>query len=375
MNKYNHPKAQETFCEIVKIYSESWHEKNMIDWLNSHLNKEKYKKAGLSIEILPVVLGEHKTSQLVAFLPKNIDGKKTIFFDAHIDTVPRSMNIEPLILEDRIISKGDTILAGDDKAGVAINLTLIDELIDKKIPHGDIYFFFLACEEIGLIGAKQLPIEKYNVDYGFVLDGDGKWGNILIGSPHHYGYRIEVIGKSSHAGIEPEKGINAISIAANIINQLPQGRIDHETTANIGGITGGVADNVVAPKTTITGEFRSFSQEKCEQLKQQIEDVCHANKGDGIIDISFPKADRGYELSQKNPLLEMTINAHEKVGCDNINPMRTGGGTHANIYNNKNIPAIVFSLGMYKIHTTDEWLDLKTFDKSIDVCLELIKNV
>lgn len=189
-----------------------------------------------------------------------------------MDTVAPGNEIKPVIKDETIYSDGTTILGADDKAGIAIMFEIIHLLKERKLAHGTIEFIISVGEESGLVGANAFNVQQLSSSFGFVLDTGGPVGSITVGSPTQY--RIEAIltGVTAHAGVAPEKGVSAAQIAASAIHQMKLGRIDAETTANIGFINGGVATNIVMDRLEIIAEARSVNVDSCEaQVAHMIE--------------------------------------------------------------------------------------------------------
>lgn len=186
----------------------------------------------------------------------------TIYFTSHMDTVVPGKGIKPSIKDGYIVSDGTTILGADDKAGLAAMFEAIRVLKENQIPHGKIEFIITAGEESGLMGAKALDRSMITAKYGYALDSDGKVGNIIVAAPTQAKVKATIIGKTAHAGVAPEKGVSAITMAAKAISRMPLGRIDEETTANIGRFEGGTQTNIVCDHVEILAEARSLITEK-----------------------------------------------------------------------------------------------------------------
>ncbi len=358
------------FVELVKIDSISLEEKKVFDYIGnrlSHLNCEKIFQE-YSIEELGVSSGN-----LIVKIPANTQNAKSIFFDAHVDTVEPGRGIVPIVNydENKIVSSGNTILGSDDKAAVAAMLVAIEEILSKNFPHGDIYFLFTSAEEIGLVGIQHFDFSLIKPDFGFVLDSHDKVGRIVVAAPYHYKYKIKVTGKASHAGIEPEKGINAIKVASKIVLKLPQGKINKDTVANVGVIEGGKATNIVAENCEISGEFRSHSLMHLEKIKKKIEELVSDYKKE-VVDIEFELKEmyKGFKYSINDEVVEYVTSALLSMG---IKPSyeKTGGGSNTNIYNQNGIKALTLSIGMMNIHSTGEYIEFDDLINLVRLILRL----
>ncbi|HZH97670.1 MAG TPA: M20/M25/M40 family metallo-hydrolase, partial [Fimbriimonadaceae bacterium] len=203
-------------------------------------------------------------NNLIAHLPANKPGVPRVFLSAHFDTVEPT---EGLIIEeiDGVFhSASDTILGADDKGGMAPAIEAVHTILENDLPHGDVYLLFSCAEEIGLKGAAAMDLEDLNLDFGYVLDTGPPVGTFVTRTAFHDKLDIEIIGKSAHAGKDPEFGINAIQVAAEAISGMTLGRVGPETTANLGIIEGGTGTNVVCPSVRIRAEARSTSVENLD---------------------------------------------------------------------------------------------------------------
>ncbi len=304
----NKERLIETFTELCKRESESGNERKVADYIFEYLKE-------INIKVIEDNAGEKtggNTGNLIIEIPGTIPGK--ILLSAHIDTVVPGKNVVPIIDDEKITSSGDTILGADDKAGVAIILETIKQIKEEKLETKDLLIIFSVSEETGLLGAKNVD-ENIKADYAYILDSSSKPGTIIVQAPVHYTYHCKVKGKSSHAGIAPEKGINAIKIAGEVISKLPTGRIDKETTANIGLISGGSATNIVPEETEIKGEIRSYNKEKAEKLLTETENIfiTITKNNFGTWDFSYKKEYDNFKISENDEVVTLAKKAIEKA--------------------------------------------------------------
>lgn len=348
------------FFTLVQIDSPSGQEENFRNWLLDYL---KGKGVNASVQ----------DGNLVAEIPGELEGP-TVLFSCHLDTVQPGVGIKPALFtpdgkpysgpikEDiRIMSEGDTILGSDDKAGIAALLEMLDEIEGKK--HLPLRLLLTIGEECGMVGSKALK-EKPKADFGYCLDSSGDVGTLINQAPSQTGIRIEVKGRAAHAGVAPENGLSAIMVAGHILTKLPLGRIDAETTANIGVISGGVATNIVPDQVMLKGEARSHSLEKLEKqvaaMKKVAEEVAESFGTEVVFEESrsYPP----YHLDPESPVAKLAKEAAERAG---LTPkiQGTGGGSDANILNFLGLPSMVLGMGWENIHTTREEITVGNLGK------------
>lgn len=347
------------FLRLVQIDSPSLHEREIADYL-------KKKLADLGLDVIEDGAGEaignscdEQTGNLIATLRGSRPDVPAIMFCAHMDTVEPGRGIKPVIRDNVIYSDGTTILGSDDKAGIAAIIEMIQVLIEQKIPHGDIEVVFTVAEEGGLRGSKHLDYQRLKSKMAFVLDCDGQAGTIIIKAPSQYLIKSTIIGKAAHAGISPEEGVNAIVVASKAIAKMTLGRLDSETTANIGVINGGKATNIIPDMVNIEGETRSINPEKLEQHTNIIVNILETTAQEmgarAVIekDLLYPRL----YLEESSQVVSVAVQAAEKLGQKPI-LKSTGGGSDANILNGYEISTANLGIGMSKVHTTDEFITI-----------------
>ncbi|MGL5956564.1 MAG: M20/M25/M40 family metallo-hydrolase, partial [Brevinema sp.] len=290
------------FMEMAAISSPSFHEKEMMVFIENYL-------VGKNVEIqkIPYTHTNGLSSEnLMIKLPATDKSKKGLFFDAHADTVSPCENIVPILDGDIIRASGNSVLGADDKCGIASMLVAIDIILEQNIPHGELLFIVSSAEEGGLVGARYIPQEIFqNMDYGIILDSGGPVGSINLKAPFHYAYIITVKGRAAHAAIAPETGINAIKIAAQLINDLPSGRISENTVSNVGLISGGSGRNVVPDTVTIVGEFRSLVDSNCMPLREQVLNAVQKYKKDAVdITCDLIQSTVGYSFDSSSDIIQ-----------------------------------------------------------------------
>lgn len=278
-----------------------------------------------------------------------------LMLSAHMDTVGTDTGIKPQIRDGVIYSDGTTILGGDDKSGVAAILEVVRSLRESGQRHPPLEVVISVGEEQSLRGAKLLDKAQLRARRGYVLDSGGAIGTIVVSAPSQDSLRVTVFGRKAHAGSEPERGINAIRVASEAIAAMPLGRIDPETTANIGVIEGGVATNIVPDEVRIRGEARSRDDVKlAAQTAAMVAAFQDAAERHGArAEVKLTRSYTGYRLTAENGVVAAAIAAAGRLGFP-VNLKATGGGSDANIYAESGITCVVLSTGMADVHTTGE---------------------
>jgi len=368
----NEKRLIKNFMELVKIDSVSKEEKEVTDYLI-----KKIKEMGL--EAIVDQAGKYANSNsgnIIIRLKGNIKNTPTIMFAAHMDTVSPGKNIQPVCENGKIFSAGDTILGGDDKAGVAIILETLQLIREKKLPCGDIEIVFSICEEIGLLGAKNLDMSQLKAEMAFILDSDGDAGEIIIAAPFHNSVKITFHGKAAHSGANPEKGINAIQTAGVALSRMQLGRIDKETTANIGIISGGKATNIVPDEVILKGEIRSLDEKKLEYQTEQLKKICEntAKEFKARVSMKIGREYYGYYFSPQSKIIKTAQKAAKNIKLPAILGT-SGGGSDVNVLNKKGFSSVNLGIGMKKVHTVDEYISIKNLIRSTEFLLSIINTV
>jgi tripeptide aminopeptidase len=305
-----------------------------------------------------------------------------ILLSAHMDTVVPGEGIVPILDGDILRTDGRTVLGGDDKSGVAIICEVLRVVKENRFPCSDVDVVFTICEEAGLIGAKCLDVNRLRARTGLVLDSDSV-GFLFTKAPAANRMEFRVHGLEAHAGVCPEKGVNAIKVAADGVARMSLGRIDHETTANIGVIEGGMAVNIVPNSVILKGEARSHSEEKLERQTEHmlrcLQDAAARHTlevgGAQFTATVDAKIERDYDrmdVSDGAPIVQLVRAAANNLRVD-IKTLATGGGCDANVLNQKGLEVANLSTGMREIHTVKEWLDLKDLNLSAQMVLEVVR--
>ncbi|MFC3772021.1 M20/M25/M40 family metallo-hydrolase [Paenibacillus sp. GCM10012303] len=367
----------EQFMELVRIDSETRHEQEI-----SKVLQKLFAELGLSVfEDDTAAVTGHGSGNLIFTLEAS-EGQShvpTVLFTCHMDTVTPGKGIKPRLDDDGYIrSDGTTILGSDDKAGVAALIEAIRVLKEQDIPHGKLLFVITAGEESGLLGSRAMANNRpaqLEAVFGYAIDSNGKVGAIAVAAPTQARIQITIKGRSAHAGVNPEDGISAIQVASKAISRMPLGRIDFETTANIGSFAGGGATNIVCERVDIAAEARSLVQEKLDRQLAAMKEACESAasdmgaKAEFISEIIYP----AYKYDENAPVVKLAMKAIESVGRT-PSTFHTGGGSDANMFNGMGIPTVNLAVGYENIHTTEEQMPVSELVKIAELVVAIVKE-
>ncbi len=354
----NRERLKQTFLDLVIIDSPSKEEEEIARYL-----QELLQSWGFSSR-------RDEIGNLVAVVPGE---GAPLLLNAHLDTVVPGKGVKPRVEDGIVYSDGTTVLGGDDKSGVAAILELLQILQERQLKHLPLEIVFTVQEEIGLFGSKAFDFGQLQAREGMVLDGSGSIEDVTVAAPAQDGIKAVVHGKSAHAGVAPEQGINAILVAAEAITQMPLGRIDEETTSNVGVIQGGAATNIVPDHVELRGEARSHSSDKLEQqtmaMKTALENA--ARKHGATVDITVNRTYERFRVAETVSVVQKTQQALRKMGYT-PNLQRCGGGSDANIFNSHGIASIIISTGMSQVHTVNERIAIADIERCAKLLLEVV---
>ncbi|MBP3040954.1 M20/M25/M40 family metallo-hydrolase [Bacillaceae bacterium Marseille-Q3522] len=368
----NQERLLNEFLELVQIDSETKFESKIAAVL-------KKKFTALGVEVIEDGAKEktgHGAGNLICTLPATKVDADPIYFTSHMDTVIPGNGVRPSLKDGYVVTDGTTILGADDKAGLAAMFEVIRILKEQNIPHGLIQFIITVGEESGLVGAKALDASLIKAKYGYALDSDGKVGDIIVAAPTQAKLAAVIHGKTAHAGVAPEKGISAITIASRAISNMPLGRIDQETTANIGRFQGGQQTNIVCDRVEILAEARSLVTEKMEA---QVEKMKHAFETaaiemGGSADIEIKVAYPGFHYGSDDHVVKVAQKAAAKIGRTS-ELLQSGGGSDANVIAGFGIPTVNLAVGYEEIHTTKERMPVEELYKLTELVVAIIIEV
>jgi tripeptide aminopeptidase len=374
----NEERLKNLLIELIRIDSLSRNERDVAMRLKRELE-------ALGAEVRIDDAGEKvggNVGNLIARWDGDSPNADPFLLSAHMDTVAPGEGVAPVLEGTILRSDGRTVLGGDDKSGVAIICEVLRVLKEKKLHCGALDVVFTICEEAGLVGAKCLDVSRLRARTGLVLDSDSV-GFLFTKAPAANRFEFIVHGLAAHAGVCPEKGISAIQIAAEGISRMKLGKIDAETTANIGVIQGGVAVNIIPNSVMLKGEARSHSEEKLarqtEHMMRCLDEAAarHELTLDGQVFRGKvdTKIERDYDrldVSDDSRLVHLVRAAGKNLGIE-VKTQSTGGGCDANVFNKKGLEVANLSTGMREIHTVKEWLDLNDLYLSARMVLEIVQ--
>ncbi len=366
----NKQRLVDEFLSLVRIDSLTKMEREMADALLSRLKAMGYEPYE---DDTAAKIGGN-AGNVVCHI-KGVPNKPALLLMAHMDTVVPGLSKKPIVEGDIIRSDGTTILGGDDAAGIAVILETIKSLQEDNTPFGDLYIAFTVAEEGGLFGARNLELSRIPADFAFILDNGGPIGEAAVKAPFYNRFVATFRGRAAHAGLEPEKGLSAILIASKAISQMPNfGRIDAESTSNIGIIKGGQARNIVCDTCIVEGEVRSITEEKITRYTEEILDSFKKTVSEmgGTVKIDMERMYPGYNLQESDTIIQLLQKASEMTGIP-LKLAATGGGSDTNVINGKGIPAVDISVGMDKVHSTDEMIRISDMEKACDFLTAVIK--
>lgn len=371
----NKDRIVDSFLDMIKVHSPSKKEgkfaKYMITLLEDlgaeiYLDEGYLKYGGDAPSILAKIKGD-------------VEGEG-VTLAAHMDVIEPNLNVKPIIDGNIIKTDGTTTLGADDKAGIASIIEVIRVIKEENISHQDIYVVLTPCEESGMLGAKhfdwsKVPSNMMPSKNMIVIDSTGKAGIIAHSAPSKYDFELKFKGKNAHAGIEPEKGINAIVMASEAVAKMNTGRIDKFTTANISKMSSDFPSNVVPDVCMISGEVRSHSEETILEILKGFEDICSntAKKFGGSFEINYecdypvlkPKDDLKFAKEFAKYYEEIGVPAELKV---------IGGGSDSNIFAKEGFNSIIIAIGMDEVHTVNEYLAVSELEKTTEAILNYIKR-
>jgi len=326
-----------------------------------------------------------QSGNIVARIP-GAEPVPPLFFNAHLDTVEPGRGIRPIFQDGVFRTDGSTILGADDKAAVAILIEVASVLKEAGVHHGPLELVFTVCEEIGLRGAKALDPSLLQAKAGYALDSTDP--EVLINrAPAAIRFKLKVTGRAAHAGLRPEDGINAIHVAAKALVQVPLGRIDEDTTANVGVIRGGKATNIVPEECELEGEVRSHDPRRLRAVQDRLLGVFHeaalgyqeggagVDRASGLPRIQTEVADDypSMWVEEGHPLIVTARAAAGALGRE-LRLAKTGGGSDANVFNGKGLATVIMGVGMQKVHSTEEFIRLDDMAAAAELVLKIVQH-
>jgi tripeptide aminopeptidase len=371
-------RVKDEFLDLVSIASPSRREGAVAGRLERIL-------AGMGARVEVDDAGERvggETGNLFARFAGNDPEAAPFFLSAHMDTVDPASAIHPVVEGEIVRTDGTSVLGGDDKAGIVAILEAIRVLRERAIPHGDIELVLTICEESGLRGALQFDTGRLRARRGLVLDVDGVY-ELITRAPAADHITATVSGLAAHAGICPEQGLSAVQMVAEAIAGMRLGRIDEETTANLGVIHGGVASNIVPDRVVLRGEARSLSTAKLEaqtaHMRERFEAAVAGRSvrvGDRLhharVEVEARRQYEALDVPESAEIVRLVRAA--AAGRGRACRMRsTGGASDANVWARRGLEVANLGCGMREIHTVNEWVDLRDVVVTADLVLETVR--
>jgi len=311
---------------------------------------------------------------ILARVEPSAEGGIPLFLCAHLDTVPLEGPLEPIVGEDGVVrNAGGTILGADNKASVAAMLEATARILDNGRAHAGIELLFTPMEEVGLRGAAAFDVERLRARVGYVYDHAGPVGEVIVGAPHMRKLDVVFHGRAAHAGMYPEEGRSAIAAAAKAVADLRLGRIDDETTANVGVIEGGTGRNVIPEHCRLLAEARSHDEHKAaEVVKEMLETFTFAaGLAECEVEVQLEGSARGYSFRRDDLPVRLAATAIERTGRE-PSFVRSGGGADANVFNDRGLQCVNLANAMTDIHTPDERIAVSDLEAMVDVTLALV---
>lgn len=362
----NKQRLIDLFLEVARINALSGNEKPIAEYIKSFLTQYGYQVNEDN--------SRSATNSNTGNLICKIGSGGNYLLLSHMDTARPTEQVKPVILEDRITSSGDTVLGVDNRAGVSVLLYTLEKIAKEKIPVKDFTVAFTTCEETTLFGSKNLGVNG-EIKHGFIFDSGYRPGSFIYSACGAIGLTIKIIGKASHSGISPEKGINSMQVAAKAISQLPLGRIDEETTMNIGLLKSGSAVNVIPELTELEGEVRSFNLKKAEDNFNLLVNIfkSEAEKVGGKIEVNYFWDFLPYTIPETAYVYKEITRVLNKVGLEPT-PKISLGGSDANSLNGRGIESVNLGIGAQNPHSNEEFIFIEDLIKSAEIALELVKK-
>lgn len=360
------------FMELVRIDSETKHEEEISAYL-----KQAFAANGLHVfEDATAAITGHGSGNLFFTwdATSGLEHLPTLLFTCHMDTVAPGNGIQPQLDSDGYIrSNGTTILGSDDKAGISALMEAVQVIQEEHRPHGPIQFVITAGEESGLVGARAMDPKHLHAKYGYAMDSNGNIGEIAVAAPTQSKIQITFWGKSAHAGVNPEDGISAIQVASKAVSRMRLGRIDKDTTANIGRFEGGGATNIVCERVDLHAEARSLYMDKLDLQVNAMREASEAAaeemgaKVDFESTIIYPS----YSFNEKDAVVQLATRALNHIG-KTAKLFQSGGGSDANVFNGLGVPTVNLAIGYEHIHTVKEQIKISDLVASAELVLAII---
>jgi tripeptide aminopeptidase len=367
-------RLHETFAALCRIESPSGRERGVADWVTAELR-------GMGLEVVEDDAGPQVGSDagnLVARIPGTGGvGSKSILLCAHMDTVPLTAPVEPVRVDGGWTNAGDGILGADNKTAVAVIVELARRLTREvgEAPRVGIEMLFTVCEEISLLGARAFDSSRLDSRFGYVFDHATPIGEIVLAAPTLHRMVAEFRGRAAHAGVRPEAGRSAIAAAARAIAAMRLGRLDPETTANVGTIEGGTAINVVPERCRVEAEVRSVDQTRVETLATEMIDHMQdaADAAECDLDVTVERMIQGYRTRPKAIQVAVAEQALRACGYEPKHII-TGGASDAAVFEAAGLPCTNLADGTEHNHESTERISVDALEGLFEVAIALVEE-
>jgi tripeptide aminopeptidase len=320
------------------------------------------------------VVGSTAGNLLCRLEPRGANGGGIpLFLCAHLDTVPPEGPIEPAVEGGVVRNAAGTILGADNKAAVAVILEAARRVLVEGRPHAGVELLFTPKEEVGLLGAAAFDHTRLRAGVGYVYDQAAPIGEVILGAPHAHSLKVRFHGRAAHSGMHPEEGRSAIAAAGRAIADFRLGRLDEETTANVGTITGGTAGNIVPEWCSFTAEARSHDERKAVDTVQEMLDAIAfaASVGECEVETEVKKSYRGYRFRRDEQAVSLAARALSSAGYEPTYAL-SGGAADANVFNDRGLACVNLANGMAQIHTPEEHIAVADLEGMVEVTLALV---
>ena len=363
------PDVLDLFLELAAVPSPSGEEREVGDIVARYLHD-----CGLSVDEdgAGAVVGS-SVGNLYTRLEPTAEGEPLLLC-AHLDTVPPTDAIEPVVEDGVVRNAKSTILGADDKSAIAVMLEATRRVLAENRPHAGVELLFTPKEEVGLLGAAAFEHARLQARVGYVYDQAAPIGTVILGAPYSQALEVTFHGRASHAGMYPDEGRSAIAAAARAIAEMRLGRVDEISTANVGVIHGGTASNIVPEWCTIVAEARSHDEAHLAELVQEMQDAITFAAGVAEVDVEtrLRKSYRGYRFAKSDPAVALAAAALERAGHEVVYDL-SGGAADANAFNEAGLSVVNLANGMADIHTPNEHIAVADLEAMVDVTLALVE--
>lgn len=360
-------RLQQTFIDLIHIDGIPRNEKHVRDFLCNYM-----KDFVLTIhEDTAYDAVNGNAGNLIMKVRGNERSAPPVILSAHMDTIKSTKNVQPIVAEGKIVSDGSTILGADNRQGLAIICEVVRSLQENNERYGDIEIVFSICEEIGLLGIKHFDFSQLHGKIAYVLDaGNAPVGTVINKAPSAIRFTIDVMGRPAHAGIAPEKGLNAISLAAKAIAHIKQGRLNAHCTLNIGTIEGGKATNIVPDHVLMRGEIRSYLQDEVELRWNEIQQIFkqEVTMAGGEVAFHSQQDYAYYHIPDEAAVIQYAKTAWKK----SLMIESSFGGSDANVFNKNGIDAVVLATGTWEPHTHEEYVNIDEMNQAAQWVYDIV---